>query len=48
MAYDLLPNAAKDRGIIDPRNPSQQDIRALQMKPYGGILTSDILKQLGY
>lgn len=48
MAYDLLPNAAKDRGIIDPRNPSQQDIRALQMKPYGGILTSDILKKLGY
>ena len=48
MAYELMPNAVADRGILNPRLPSQQDIRALQMKPYGGILTSDILKSLGY
>jgi hypothetical protein len=47
-AFQLLPNAAESRGIIDPRNPSQQDIRALQMKPYAGILTADMLKALGY
>lgn len=48
MAYELLPNAVKERMIADPRNPSQQDIRALQMKPYGGIITSSLLKALGY
>jgi hypothetical protein len=46
--FELLPNAAKSRGIVDPRNPSQRDIRALQMKPYAGILTSELLKKLGY
>jgi hypothetical protein len=47
-AYELLINAAKYRGVKDLKNPSQQDIRALQMKPYSGILTADILKKLGY
>lgn len=46
--FELLPNAAKSRGIADPRNPTQQDIRALQMKPYAGILTAELLKKLGY
>lgn len=48
MAFELLPNAAQARGIANPRMPSQQDIRALQMKPYSGIITSDMLKKLGY
>jgi len=48
MAFELLPNAAQVRNILNPRAPSQQDIRALQMKPYAGILTSDLLKKLGY
>jgi len=43
-----LPQVVRERNIIDPRNPSQSDIRALQMKPYAGILTEDILKKLGY
>jgi hypothetical protein len=47
-AFELLTNAAEYRGIKDLKNPSQQDIRALQMKPYGGILTNEILKKLGY
>jgi len=46
--FQLLPNVVKARGILDPRNPAQTDIRALQMKPYAGILTEDILKGLGY
>lgn len=45
--FQLLPNVVKERNIINPLNPSQQDIRALQMKPYAGILTSDLLKKLG-
>lgn len=48
MAFELLPNAAQARGILDPKNPSARDVRALQMKPYAGILTSDMLKSLGY
>ena len=45
-----IPNQKKrlKSNILDLKNPSQQDIRALQMKPYGGILTSEILKKLGY
>jgi len=45
--YELLPNAAKERGIIDPTMPNQTDIRALQMKPYYGILDAELLKSLG-
>lgn len=48
MAFEILPNAVEARGIANPRTPSQQDIRALQMKPYAGIITTDMLKKLGY
>lgn len=48
MAFELLPNAVAERGIKNPRLPSKEDIRALQMKPYGGIITSELLKALGY
>jgi hypothetical protein len=46
--FQALPNVVKERGIIDPRNPSQTDLRALQMKPYSGILTDKVLKDIGY
>jgi hypothetical protein len=46
--YELLEPVAKARGVADPRNPSQQDIRALQMKPYYGRITEDILKRMGF
>jgi hypothetical protein len=45
--FELLPNAVRDRGIVDPTMPSQTDIRALQMKPYYGILDAELLKALG-
>jgi hypothetical protein len=45
--YELLPNAVRERGIVDPTMPSQTDIRALQMKPYYGILDAELLKALG-
>lgn len=46
--YALLPEHAKLRGVTDPWNPTQQDIRSLQMKPFGGIITEELLKKLGY
>ena len=46
--FELLPQVVEQRKILDPLNPSQTDIRALQMKPYAGVITSDLLKKLGY
>jgi hypothetical protein len=46
--FELLPEVVQNRKMIDPLNPSRQDIRALQMKPYSGTLTADLLKKLGY
>jgi hypothetical protein len=46
--FELLPQAARERNIIDPRNPGQTDIRALQMKPYAGVIDANLLKALGY
>ena len=46
--FQLLKDYSKSRGIKDPTNPSRPDIRTLEMKPYGGILTADVLKSLGY
>jgi hypothetical protein len=46
--FELLPQAARERNIIDPRSPGQTDIRALQMKPYAGVIDAKLLKALGY
>lgn len=46
--YEMLPDAVKARGIADPTKPSAADLRALQMHPYAGLITSDLLKRLGY
>jgi hypothetical protein len=43
-----LPDFVKERGIPDARSPRQTDIRALQMKPYSGIIDDKLLKSLGY
>ena len=45
--FQLLQNAAKARQIPDARNPSRPDLRSLEMKPYGGIITEGLLNQLG-
>ena len=47
-AYENLPDVNTARGIVDPRQPSQTDTRALQMKPYYGILTEELLRKMGY
>lgn len=46
--FELLPAVAKARGIPDPKNPRPSDLRAMQMHPYAGIVTGDLLKTLGY
>jgi hypothetical protein len=48
MATQILPQMVKERGIKDVRNPSAQDIRALQMKPYSTIMDDKLLKALGF
>ena len=47
-AYENLPDVNTARGITDPRQPRQTDTRALQMKPYYGILTEELLRKMGY
>jgi len=46
--FQALPKVVQERGIIDPTKPGQTDLRALQMKPYGGILSEDVLRGMGY
>jgi hypothetical protein len=46
--FELLPEVAKARGIPDAMNPRATDLRALQMKPYAGVITNELLKRLGY
>jgi hypothetical protein len=33
---------------IDKKNPTSDDLRSLQMKPYSGTITEGLLKKLGY
>jgi hypothetical protein len=46
-AFELLPDLAAARRMADPRNPNDQDYRSL-MVPRSGIVTSDILKRMGF
>lgn len=46
--FELLPQVVQARGIENPIVPRATDIRALQMKPYAGVITADMLKRLGY
>ena len=53
--YQLMPEVAaarkaakkKTNAYKDPRSPSSGDVRALVMKPYGGVITDKVLKNLG-
>ena len=46
--FELLPKVVQERGIPSATAPRQTDIRALQMKPYAGILDEQTLRLLGY
>ena len=48
-AFDLLPEARfgkAQKKVKDPASPTKKEIRALQMKPYGGTITEDILRRM--
>ena len=45
--FELLDPVVKARNIPDPRTPRQTDVRALQMKPYYGRITAEMLKRMG-
>lgn len=46
--FELLEPVVKARNIPDPKAPRQTDVRALQMKPYYGRITADLLKKMGF
>lgn len=46
--FQLLPDVVKARRIPDPMKPRPSDLRAMQMHPYAGIITDELLKGLGY
>jgi hypothetical protein len=46
--FELLPQVVQGRGIQDATKPAATDIRALQMKPYAGIISESLLRSLGY
>jgi hypothetical protein len=46
--FQLLPEVAQARKIPDVTNPRATDLRALQMKPYAGVISNELLKRLGY
>lgn len=46
VATQILPRMVRQREIADPRTPSPQDIRALQMKGYYGIIDEALLRAL--
>ncbi len=46
--FEMLPEYVKARNIADPRMPSDADMRSISMKPYAGVITDKMLRQLGY
>lgn len=48
QVYQMLPEAATRRNMPNVMQPSAADLRALQMKPYAGIIDDKLLKSLGY
>ncbi len=49
--YRMQPRFSEKTGkpievMTDPRNPTANDLRALQMKPYGGVITEQIIRSV--
>jgi hypothetical protein len=49
--YRMQPRFSEKTGLpiqvmTDPRNPTANDLRALQMKPYGGVITEQIIRNV--
>lgn len=50
-AYRMQPRFSEKTGkpiavMQDPRNPTAGDLRALQMKPYSGIITEQVIRNV--
>ena len=48
QAWEMMPETAKIKGVLDPKNPTRMNIRPLEMKGYSGIIDEKLLKRLGY
>lgn len=46
--YELLPDVATERGVLDPKNPSHDDRRSMESNIRSGIINDKLLKSLGY
>ena len=46
QVFELLPDARALMGIVDPLNPPRNALRALEMKPYGGVITESTLRAI--
>lgn len=44
QVYELMPQFARLGGLVDVMRPSRANLRALEMKPYGAIITEDVLR----
>lgn len=44
--FELFPDLVQDKGILDPRSPASNFQKSLQMSPYQGVITSDILRAM--
>ena len=43
-----IANEKFEKITIDKKNPTSDELRSLQMKPYSGTITEGLLKKLGY
>jgi hypothetical protein len=46
--FELMPSVVSARQIPNAAAPRTTDLRALQMKPYAGVISDSLLKSLGY
>jgi len=44
QVFEMLPEARALMGVVDPLNPPRNALRALEMKPYGGVITESALR----
>ena len=48
QAWEMMPETAQIKGVLDPKNPTRKNIRPLEMKGYTGIIDEALLRRLGY
>lgn len=46
QVFEMLPEASQLMGVVDPLNPSRNALRALEMKPYSGVITESALRAI--